>query len=157
MQLECRIAIPKDLPEIAHLRWRLRVDDEPVTDRAAYDRFVADFIAICSGEWQPGEIVHWIATDGERAIGVMSVVVVRKLPSPETLRDRWGYISNSYVLPEARNVGAGQQLLTAIKDWARREGLELLVVWPSDRAYPFYERAGFRRHADPLVLKLRSE
>jgi GNAT superfamily N-acetyltransferase len=85
----------------------------------------------------------------------MSVAVVRTLPSPENLCDRWDYISNSYVLPEMRNAGVGQLLVTAVKEWALREDLELLVVWPSERAYPFYERAGFRRQPDPLVLKLR--
>lgn len=157
MTTEYRIATATDLPQIADLRWRLRVDDEPVSDRAAYHRFIADFVRICESEWQPHEIVHWIATDVEHVIAVMSVVFVRKLPSPENLRDRWGYICNSYVLPERRNSGVGQQLLRAIKDWASRESLELLVVWPSERAYPFYARAGFSRHPDPLVLKLRSE
>jgi GNAT superfamily N-acetyltransferase len=56
-----------------------------------------------------------------------------------------------------RNAGVGQQLLMAIKDWAYADDLELLVVWPSERAYPFYERAGFQRYPDPLVLRLRTE
>lgn len=56
-----------------------------------------------------------------------------------------------------RNSGVGQRLLTAVKDWASGENLELLVVWPSERAYPFYQRAGFSRHPDPLVLRLRTE
>jgi GNAT superfamily N-acetyltransferase len=157
MSLEHRIATPADLPQIADLRWRLRVDDAPVSDRGAYDRFVADFIRICTEEWRTEEIVHWLAADSEHLLAVVSVAIVRKLPSPENLRGRWGYISNSYVLPHARNAGVGQNLLMAIEAWARAEDLELLLVWPSERAYPFYERAGFRRHPDPLVLRLRSE
>jgi len=157
MTLEYRTATPADLPQIADLRWRLRVDDQPLTDPDAYDRFVSDFIRICTEEWRPDEMVHWIAADDEHVLSVMSIAIVRKLPSPENLRGRWGYISNSYVLPQARNAGVGQQLLAAIQAWARAEDLELLLVWPSERAYPFYERAGFRRHPDPLVLRLRSE
>jgi ribosomal protein S18 acetylase RimI-like enzyme len=157
MTLKNRIAILADLPQLADLRWRLRVDDQPVSDEEAYDRFVADFIRICSTEWQSNEISHWITTDGERVLAIMSIVIVRKLPCPENLHGRWGYISNSYVLPEARDLGVGQRLLSAIKNWAEENELELLVVWPSERAYPFYERAGFTRRADPLVLKLRSD
>jgi len=157
MTLGHRIATLADLPQIADLRWRLRVDDQPVSDRRAYDRFIADFISICAAEWESGGIVHWIATDGGRVVGIMSVAVVRALPSPESLHDRWGYISNSYVLPEMRDVGVGRRLLTAVREWALGESLELLVVWPSERAYAFYERAGFGRHPDPLVLKLRPE
>ena len=157
MTLEHRIATTDDLPQIADLRWRLRVDDAPVSDPAAYDRFVGDFIRICTEEWRPDEMVHWIAADGKHVLSVMSIAIIRKLPSPENLRGRWGYLTNSYVLPQARNASIGQKLLAAIETWARAEDLELLLVWPSGRAYPFYERAGFRRYADPLVLRLRPE
>jgi GNAT superfamily N-acetyltransferase len=157
MKLEYRIAAPADLPQIADLRWHLRVDDAPISDLGAYNRFIADFIRICESEWQADDIANWIAADGERVVAVMSVAIVRKLPSPENLRGRWGYISNSYVLPEARNDGVGQTLLAAVKDWAKAEDLELLLVWPSERAYPFYERADFSRPPDPLILRLRSE
>ncbi len=136
MTLEHRIATQADLPQVADLRWRLRVDDAPVSDRGAYDRFVADFIRICAEEWRPEEMVHWIAADGKHVLAVMSIAIIRKLPSPENLRGRWGYVSNSYVLPHARNAGVGQNLLTAIDAWARAEDLELLLVWPSERAYP---------------------
>jgi GNAT superfamily N-acetyltransferase len=157
MTIEYRIATAADLPQIADLRWRLRVGDAPISDPAAHDRFVAVFIRICTGEWRSDEIAHWIAADGGHVLAVMSVAIVRKLPSPENLHGRWGYISNSYVLPEARNAGIGQQLLAAIQAWARQEDLELLLVWPSERAYPFYERAGFSRPPDPLIFRLRSE
>lgn len=157
MSLENRIANAADLPQIADLRWRLRVDDAPTLDPSDYDRFVADFIRISEAEWQPSDIVHWIAADDGRVLAIMSVIIVRKLPSPEELRGRWGYLSNSYVLPEVRNGRVGQRLLTAIKDWASSEDLELIVVWPSERAYPFYERAGFSRYPDPLVFKLKPD
>jgi GNAT superfamily N-acetyltransferase len=157
MNLEHRIATSADFPQIAHLRWRLKGVDASVSDTSAYDRFIADFVRICEDEWQQNDIVHWVAADMERIVAIMSIVVVRKLPSPENLRGRWGYITNSYVLPELRNAGIGRRLLMAIKDWACAADLELLVVWPSERAYPLYERAGFSRHADPLVLRLRPE
>lgn len=87
MTLEYRIATATDLPQIADLRWRLRVDDTPVSDRRAHQRFITDFICVCEAEWQPNEIVHWIATDGERVVAVMSIAIVRKLPSPEAAGD----------------------------------------------------------------------
>jgi hypothetical protein len=44
-------------------------------------------------------------------------------------------------------------VLRSVVDWARQEGLESLVVWPSERGVPYYERAGFAR--GPLGLGLR--
>lgn len=40
---------------------------------------------------------------------------------------------------------------------ARRRGVEEVIVWPSERSYPFYERAGFSRTPDPLILYLTDE
>jgi GNAT superfamily N-acetyltransferase len=145
-----RIATSTDMPQIADLRWRLRVDDEPVSDRGAYEHFIADFVRVCETEWPPNENIHWTAADGK-------IALVRKLPTADNLTDRCGCISNSYVLPEVRNAGVGNRLLMAIKGWTSAEHSELLVVWPSERAYPSYERAGFSRHPDPLVLRLRRE
>jgi GNAT superfamily N-acetyltransferase len=79
------------------------------------------------------------------------------MPSPERLNGRFGYVTNSYVLPEYRNAGMGTALLAAVKNWSLSEDLELLLVWPSERAYPFYERSGYHRYPDPVVLKLRDD
>ncbi len=154
MPIDCRIATANELTQIADLRWRLHVDDAPVNDRGAYERFIAEFLDVHKTEWNSNEVIHWVAADGARIVAVMSIVIVRKIPRPGNLHGRWGYLANSYALPEVRNAGVGSQLLAAIKNWAIGESLELLVVWPSDRAYPFYERAGFRRDPDPVVLRL---
>ena len=154
MTIDYRIAAAHELTQIADLRWRLHVDDEPIEDRGAYDRFIAEFLKVHEAEWTSNEVTHWVAADGGRLVAVMSVVFVRKIPRPGNLHGRWGYLANSYALPEVRNAGVGSQLLAAITDWAKSETLELLVVWPSEKAYPFYERAGFRRTPDPVVLRL---
>jgi GNAT superfamily N-acetyltransferase len=69
----------------------------------------------------------------------------------------WGYLTNCYVLPPYRKEGVGSGLLDAVKGWAEAQRLELLVVWPSERSYPFYERSGLVRYPDPLVLKLDTD
>ena len=151
--IEYRIATVGDFQQLADLRWRLHVDDEPLCDADVYDRFVVEFMDVLKAEWKTNEIAHWIAVEGDHVLAVMSVVIVRKMPKPSNLRARWGYLCNSYVLPEVRNAGVGGRLLAVVKNWAAAENLELLVVWPSELAYPFYERAGFSRQVDPLVLK----
>jgi GNAT superfamily N-acetyltransferase len=154
MTIDYRIAVANELTQLADLRWRLHVDDKLTDDDGAYERFIADFLGVHEAEWKSNEVTHWVAANGERIVAVMSVVIVRKLPRPGNLHGRWGYIANSYALPEVRNAGVGSQLLATITSWAIDENLELLVVWPSDGAYAFDERAGFRRYPDPVVLRL---
>lgn len=154
MTIDYRIAAANELTQIADLCWRLHVDDEPLDDRGPCERFIAAFLDVHEAEWKSNEGIHWVAVDGARIVAVMSIVIVRKLPRPGDLHGRWEYLANSYALPEVRNAGVGSQLLAAIERWAIGENLELLVVWPSEKAYPFYERAGFRRYPDPVVLRL---
>jgi GNAT superfamily N-acetyltransferase len=149
----CRLAESLDAPKLANLRWGLRTDDDPLRDAATKARFIQEFVA-WMGSTPDKDLVHWVAEQDGELIGVISVRIIHKLPSPEDSDGRFGYLTNTYVLPEHRNNGVGTALLVAVKNWAVGERLELLVVWPSDRAYPFYERGGYRRYSDPVVLKL---
>ena len=148
-----RLAGISDAPQLANLRWGLRTDDAPVTDAAAKARFVQDFVAWMD-KAPDTDLVHWVAEQDDALVGVISVRIIHMLPSPEEMDGRFGYLTNIYVLPQHRNQGVGAALLAAVKDWALDQKLELLVVWPSERAYPFYARGGYDRYPDPVVLKL---
>jgi putative acetyltransferase len=59
-----------------------------------------------------------------------------------------GSLERLYVLPEARGIGAGSALLSAVVDEARRRGHARLEVWTDKEladAHRLYERAGARR------------
>jgi GNAT superfamily N-acetyltransferase len=154
LNLDFRLATAADFRQLADLRWRLKTNDEPEFDAAAYDRFIEEFVTDQRSGWRPGEVYHWVAADEGGLVAAMSVIIVRKIPEPGDLHGRWGYLTNCYALPRVRNAGVGGRLLESVKPWAEQEALEMLVVWPSDRAYPFYQRSGFRRPADPLVLQI---
>lgn len=150
-RLGLRIATEADLPALAALRWRLKTDDEKDADDEEFARFEAAFLQLERTERASGEIVHWVAVLEGRVIAAMSVILVRKLASRELTAGRWGYLTNCYVEAEHRDAGVGGRLLDAIQSWARDSGLEFLIVWPSDRAFQFYQRAGFRRPDDVLL------
>ncbi len=149
----CRPAAQRDLEALARLRWRLKAEDSTLNERD-FDAFLQDFIAASHEGEDRGDMVHWLAEQAGDIIAAMTVIIVRKTPSPAKIRGRWGYLTNCFTKAEARDAGVGSALLTTIKQWARDEGLEFLAVWPSDRAFKFYERAGFERLNDPLVLDL---
>ena len=149
-----RQARQADAENLAILRWALRTDDSEPADSITKQRFIQDFVAWMSA-MPVTDLVHWVAEQDDQLIGVVSVRIIPMMPSPENLNDQFGYVTNTYVLPQHRNKGVGTSLLSEVKSWALREKLELLVVWPSDRAYPLYERAGYLRYSDPVVLKLR--
>ena len=66
-----------------------------------------------------------------------------RMPVPGRDAGEWGYVGNVFVLAAHRNGGIGAELMTAILDWARDEGLGHLRLAPSPRAGRFYERLGY--------------
>lgn len=75
--------------------------------------------------------VHALARgDDDRVIGTG-----RLLPD--------GHIGRMAVLPEARKLGVGSALLTALMDEARRRGHVRVVLSAQTHAVPFYRRHGY--------------
>ena len=70
---------------------------------------------------------------------------------PGRARARWGYLGNAFVLAAYRNRGIGGQLLDAVLGHAREQGFARVVLSPTERAIPFYQRAGFAP-ADELMV-----
>jgi GNAT superfamily N-acetyltransferase len=75
---------------------------------------------------------------------MLNLVVFTRMPKPVLSTQQWGYVSHAFVRPAYRNGGAGRLLLDAAIDEARSRGFVRLVLNPSTRSVPFYERAGFR-------------
>jgi GNAT superfamily N-acetyltransferase len=149
-----RPAREEDYPVLADFRWRLQTEDKP-SDDATLTAFVAGYQAKDQARATPTS--HWVVEDEKGPVGALSVLLVDRIPTPHpSAADRWGCLTNAYVAPAHRNHGAGAILLQAVKDWAAAQALELLIVWPSERSYSFYERAGFSSGRDPLVLPLNA-
>jgi len=147
-----RRAAPADAAALASLRWDFRSGRAPaVEDQAA-------FIERCT-EWmrrelEPGGVWQcWLAEDAPRIVGQVWLQLLTKIPNPVGERDRHGYLSNLYVVPDARG-GTGRQLLEAALDWANRQRVDRVVLWPTERSRTLYERHGFVRLGDVMELTL---
>ena len=149
-----RLATAGDVPELARMRWAFRTEtgEIPIEDETRfaerYARFVADGLA--SGRW-----TYWVAEDDGALVAHMAVCTVRSVPRPSRATDQWGYLTDCYTRPAHRGRGVGSALLAHVRDWASRQDLELLIVWPSDPSARFYERAGFGPAPEIACLALR--
>jgi GNAT superfamily N-acetyltransferase len=150
-----RPAGPQDIPELSRLRWQLYDEADPIVGES-YDAYRARFNdfaeeALGSPAWH---VV--VATEGTRVIAAMWVYRVPRVPQPgRGPAAPLAYLTNVYVEPAHRDGGLGSRMLADIHAWSRDEGFSLIMAWPSDRSFPFYERAGFTRPPDPLVRDLR--
>ena len=150
-----RIAEPSDFKQLANLRWDFRM--ESGEEKAAFPRgeFVKKCVEFFESKNGGGYHVYWVAEEAGKIIAQVFVHIVDMIPRPCRIDDRFGYITNDYTIPERRNQGIGTVLLGRVIEWARDEDLELLIVYPSERAVPFYERSGFSSENDVMELKLR--
>jgi GNAT superfamily N-acetyltransferase len=97
-------------------------------------------------EWLEGEgdrRTTWLAELAGEAVGMASMLEYRRMPKPGRGDSRWGYVSNMFVREDARDRGIGSALLEAVIATAGERGYARLVLSPSERAVPFYARAGF--------------
>jgi GNAT superfamily N-acetyltransferase len=147
-----RMATPADAPALAALRWKFRGDRQRVIESAE------DFTARCR-TWMQSRLGAgscwrtWIAEEDGRVVGQVWLQIFEKLPNPNGEGQRHAYLSNLYVEPASRG-GVGTRLLEAAIDYAKAEGADRLVLWPSARSVTLYRRRGFISDGGLLELKL---
>ena len=149
-----RLATTSDALELARLRWDFRREGTGGVAKTTWEEFgpiCADFVAtgIAAGDWQ-----YWVSEADDHLTGCVCRRVIRKIPKPNTLDDRFGYVTNVYMQPECRNAGHGTKLLEKAVEWARAEGIAELVVSPSERSVPYYMRQGFEPDLGALHIDL---
>jgi GNAT superfamily N-acetyltransferase len=141
-----RQAEDADLPAVAWLRRESAAEQDGASaDPSFEERF---------GAWYARESsrrIMWLAEVDGGPVGAMNLSVFERMPRPGQAPGRWGYLGNAFVLAAYRNQGVGGQLLAAVLGYASENGFVRVVLSPSERSIPFYERAGFGP-ADALML-----
>ena len=101
---------------------------------------------------ESGRRISWLAVADGRPVGMMNLAIFDRMPRPGRAPASWGYLGNAFVLAAYRNQGIGTELLRSVLSYADEAGLVRVVLSPSQRSVPFYERAGFGA-ADALLLR----
>ena len=121
------------------------VDADPTGDPA--------YVAAFERWWrrERDQRATWLAEVGTEPVGMLNLLVFTRMPRPGRLLSQWGYVANAFVLDEHRNQGMGRELLDAAIAHADGHDFVHLMVNPSPRSVPFYQRAGFRAAATLMI------
>ena len=152
-----RRATADDAEELARIRWQW--SNEGRTPTATREAFLAEMVAMVHAYLEGGHWTIWVAVDGttERLAGTAFLQRIDKVPRPYPRPSSWGYVSNVYVVPELRDRGIGRRIMDALIRESRHEGMDRLLLSPSDRAVPFYRRLGFGSPRRELELALEED
>jgi GNAT superfamily N-acetyltransferase len=141
MDVIVRRATAADAPALARLRWRWRTEEraEAGTDRTAFLEFFTAWVI----DHLSTHLPFVVEVDG-RTAGMAWLMLADRVPTPAIMDRRMGDVQSVYVLPELRDSGVGAALLDAVMSEARDRELRHVTVKSSDKALPFYRRAGFK-------------
>lgn len=147
-----RSATSADIPELARLRWQLYTEQGPHDE--LFDEYLRRFTTFATHALSGKAWVAWVAGSHGRLVGTMWLQIVPRVPAPGHGDPRpIGYLTNAYVEPDHRSQGLGSRLLRTVAEHCEAASFELVMAWPADDAYRFYERQGFVRPPDPVVLR----
>jgi GNAT superfamily N-acetyltransferase len=149
--ISVRVAGADDIPALAWLRRAWTDEGGAVTDDPGFEERFADW---CAAE--AGRRLIWVAEADGALVGMVNLAVFERMPRPGVADSRWGYLANAFVLAGYRDRGVGRLLVDALLDHARATGLVRVVLSPTERSVPFYERAGFGP-ADMLLAQVPLE
>jgi GNAT superfamily N-acetyltransferase len=143
-----RIAGPADAPALAALRraWTEEASG-PVADEGFEGRFLDWY------ERESARRVSWLAEVAGGPAGMMNLAVFERMPRPGRQAGTWGYLGNAFVLARHRNQGTGGLLLRALLGYADERGYVRVVLSPSERSVPFYQRHGFSADSGLLIRR----
>lgn len=150
-----RRAEPGDATRLAELRYHFRAGEDPAVEpRAEFlercESWMRDRLDPADGRWR-----CWVAGKAPRVVGHVWVQRVLKVPNPVEEAEAHAYLTNTYVQPASRGHGIGTELVEVALTWCRREGVDSVILWPTERSRPLYRRFGFGPAGGVWELSLR--
>ena len=154
-ELEYRIATEDDLPQLAQMRWDFRKEDDDEDPVMTHAQFIESCMTFLKYGMHSRRRVYWVATHHGTVVSHIFIYTIQSVPRPCKQADYWGYMTNVYTKPSYRKQGIGSALIHHAIHWAHAQGLDQLIVSPSDEAVTFYQRAGFTRETEFMQLTLK--
>ncbi len=152
---EIRRASRNDARSMAAMRYDFRTElDAPNEPEHEFIERATDWFEsrLDGGDW-----TGWLAQQHQQPVGMVLVQLIEKVPNPVVEPETLGYVSSLYVRPQWRGRGIGDRLLATAVAFCQDNSVESVVLWPSPRSVPLYERHGFRRQAKVMELRVAAE
>ena len=149
--LTVRLAAPSDALPLAMLRYELRSTTGVATENKK--TFLGRCAVWMEQRLSEASLWHcWLAETRGEAMGCLWLQLVEKIPNPRSEAEHHAYITSFYVHESIRGRGVGSRLLDEAISWCRMRDVHAIILWPTERSRPLYERNGFAVREDIMEL-----
>jgi GNAT superfamily N-acetyltransferase len=148
-----RRATSGDAVVLARMRFEFRSALAlPVEKEAAFVERCAAWMAErlnSDGRWR-----CWVVESAGEVEGNLWLELMEKIPNPAPELEWHAYITNVYVRANVRERGAGKALMEEALGFCREQGVDSVVLWPTERSRTLYGRHGFAVRDDLMEAVL---
>ncbi len=148
-----REAAEKDIDSLILMRWEFTIEHQPHV-RDDFDLFATECRAFLEQAMSGVRWHIWVAELNGIIASHVYIQLIDKVPRPGRVTYPFAYMTNVYTDPDYRAQGIGSQMLQTIREWAKANKYEFIIVWPSEEAREFYSRNGYVLCNDPMELQL---
>jgi ribosomal protein S18 acetylase RimI-like enzyme len=143
--LTIRLGTVDDVPVIVHHRWAMFAD-MGYDDLAFLDAMSKEFAPWVTEKLECGEYLGWCAVNEQNeVVAGAGVWFIEWPPTMHDLTGKRAYLLNVYTEPEYRRLGLARQLVAAILDHCRQQGIQVASLHASDKGRSLYESLGFKQ------------
>ncbi len=90
-------------------------------------------------------------------VGNIWIQLIEKIPNPTLEPEYHAYVTNFYVQEGARGKGIGSLLLEAALNWSKAQGVQAVILWPTEQSRSLYLRHGFAVREDLMEMMIGDE
>ena len=101
---------------------------------------------------ESGEHIAYLVYDSEKFIGAGGVSFYQVMPTYHNPTGKKAYIMNMYTAPEYRRQGIALHTLDLLVQDAKKQGVSQIALEATDMGRPLYERYGFVKMEDEMLL-----
>jgi predicted GNAT family N-acyltransferase len=150
-----RLATAEDAATLSQLRFALR--SKPGKDIETKTAFL-----LRCREWMAHNLLDemwrcWVVEEENAIMGALWLQLIKKIPNPTSETEFLAYITNVFVKETARGRGLASTLLKTALAFCEEQKVQTVILWPTEKSRPLYERHGFGIRPDVFELILGSD
>lgn len=140
MPYNLRRATVDDIETLVHHRTAMFSEMGVEGDYPAMELAFADWLR----ETIPSDVYRaWVVCAGGEIVAGCGMIVHVKAPAPQSQLTQSAYVYNVYVEQKHRQRGLARQLMEAIHDWCRSNGIQQVSLHASTFGRHLYESMGY--------------